>query len=133
MPSAVTDTHALIWYLENNPRLSPAASQYFTDCEQDGGQIHIPSICIVEMVYLGEKGRISTAILNRLLLEINNPVTILKVVDLDLPIAMELATIPRTTIPDMPDRIIAATAKHLILPLISRDSKIQMSGLTTVW
>jgi PIN domain nuclease of toxin-antitoxin system len=33
----------------------------------------------------------------------------------------------------MPDRIIAATAMHLGLPLISRDSKIQVSNVHTIW
>ena len=133
MPSAVTDTHALIWYLQNDTRLSPAASQYFTDCEHDGGQIHVPTICVVEIVYLSEKGRIPALTLNHLLAELNDPDTVVKVVGLDLPIVMEMKTIGRTVIPDMPDRIIAATAKHLNLPLISCDTKIQMSGLTTVW
>ena len=33
----------------------------------------------------------------------------------------------------MPDRIIAATALHLGLPLISRDRKIQLSSVNTIW
>jgi predicted nucleic acid-binding protein len=33
----------------------------------------------------------------------------------------------------MPDRIIAATALHLGLPLISRDRKIQLSSVPTIW
>ena len=40
-----------------------------------------------------------------------------------------LATIPRDSVLDLPDRIIAATALHLGLPLISRDSKIATSKL----
>jgi len=44
-----------------------------------------------------------------------------------------LARIPRDSIPDMPDRIIAATAKHLGLSLISRDSKITASGINVIW
>jgi predicted nucleic acid-binding protein len=35
-------------------------------------------------------------------------------------------------IPDMPDRIIAATAVHLNVPLISRDGKIRVSGVNTI-
>jgi len=41
--------------------------------------------------------------------------------------------VPRAEVPDMPDRIIAATALHLGLPLISRDRKIQLAGLQTIW
>jgi len=36
-------------------------------------------------------------------------------------------------VPDLPDRIIAATALHLNVPVISRDSKIQAANLQTVW
>jgi predicted nucleic acid-binding protein len=33
----------------------------------------------------------------------------------------------------MPDRIIAATALHLGVPLVSRDRKIQASSIHTIW
>jgi PIN domain nuclease of toxin-antitoxin system len=33
----------------------------------------------------------------------------------------------------MPDRIIAATALYLQVPIISQDHKIQATSLTTIW
>jgi PIN domain nuclease of toxin-antitoxin system len=33
----------------------------------------------------------------------------------------------------MPDRIIAATALHLSVPLITRDRKIHASSIETIW
>ena len=53
--------------------------------------------------------------------------------DLTSGVADALATIPRNIVPDMPDRIIAATAKHLDLPLISKDKKIISSGINIIW
>jgi PIN domain nuclease of toxin-antitoxin system len=44
-----------------------------------------------------------------------------------------MAAIPRADVPDMPDRIIAGTAVHLGLPLISRDGKIRASSVATIW
>jgi len=44
-----------------------------------------------------------------------------------------LGTILRDSVPDMPDRIIAATAKHLDLPLISKDSRMPLSGVRIIW
>ena len=44
-----------------------------------------------------------------------------------------MSRVARAQVPDLPDRIIAATALHLGIPIISRDRKIQASGLTTVW
>ena len=129
----MTDTHALIWYLQDDARLSPLASQYFDGCEHDGGCICVPSICVVEIVYLSEKGGIPANTLDQLLKDLSAPDTILQVVELGLPIVLEMRNISRAAVPDMPDRIIAATALYLKLPLISRDREIQLSGLTTIW
>jgi len=133
MPNAVTDTHALIWYLQDDARLSPRASQYFDESERDGSRIYVPSICLIEIIYLLEKGRIPPNTLTTFLADIQLPDTILDIVDLNLPIILEARNVPRAIVPDMPDRIIAATALHLALPLISRDSKIQLSSVTTIW
>jgi predicted nucleic acid-binding protein len=39
----------------------------------------------------------------------------------------------RSEIPDMPDRIIAATAIHLGVPVLSRDGRIRASSVRTIW
>ncbi|WP_228014505.1 hypothetical protein [Fortiea sp. LEGE XX443] len=59
MSDLVTDTHALIWYLEDSPNLSTAANQAFERCDRGEIVIYIPTICLVEIVYLQENGRIS--------------------------------------------------------------------------
>jgi predicted nucleic acid-binding protein len=51
----------------------------------------------------------------------------------DLRIARTLARVDPASVPDMPDRIIAATALAAQVPLISRDGRIRLSGLPTVW
>ena len=56
MTDCVTDTHGLIWYLEDHPRLGPAASQRFDACDRGESIIYIPTICLVEIIYLQEKG-----------------------------------------------------------------------------
>jgi PIN domain nuclease of toxin-antitoxin system len=48
-------------------------------------------------------------------------------------VAKTISDVPRMDVPDMPDRIIAATALHLDLPLISRDRKIRLSAVETLW
>lgn len=52
---------------------------------------------------------------------------------LDLAIAQMVERVPRNLLPDMPDRIIAATALHFNLPLVTRDRKIQAVGIKTIW
>ena len=54
-------------------------------------------------------------------------------IPVDAAIAQTLALVNRESIPDMPDRIIAATALHLGVPLISRDGKIRASSIKTIW
>lgn len=41
--------------------------------------------------------------------------------------------VPRDQIPDMPDRIVAATALHFGVPVISRDGRIRASSIQTLW
>jgi predicted nucleic acid-binding protein len=41
--------------------------------------------------------------------------------------------VPRNEVPDMPDRIVAATAVYLRVPVITRDRRICSFGLQTVW
>jgi predicted nucleic acid-binding protein len=48
-------------------------------------------------------------------------------------VAESLELVPRKDVPDMPDRIIAATALHLGLPLVTRDGKIRAVNITTIW
>ncbi|BCL35524.1 type II toxin-antitoxin system VapC family toxin [Nostoc sp. MS1] len=133
MSDLVTDTHALIWYLEDSQKLSYAANQAFERCDRGEIVIYIPTICLVEIVYLQEKGRISAQMKTQLdaALIANNSGLILA--NLTDEVVTALATIPRDIVPDMPDRIIVATAKHLGLPLISRDSKITTSGINIIW
>jgi len=50
-----TDTHSLIWYLEDSPRLSRNARQVFEACDRNELAILVPTICLVEMLYLQEK------------------------------------------------------------------------------
>ncbi|MEM7758435.1 MAG: type II toxin-antitoxin system VapC family toxin [Cyanobacteria bacterium P01_A01_bin.40] len=133
MSDVVTDTHALIWYLEDSPRLSVAANQLFNRCDRGEIIIYIPTICLVEIIYLQEKGRIPSQLKTQLDRELMLGNTGMIVYELTTGVVEALATIPRDSIPDLPDRIIAATAVYLGLPLISRDSKITTSKVNTIW
>ncbi|MBW4631905.1 MAG: type II toxin-antitoxin system VapC family toxin [Iphinoe sp. HA4291-MV1] len=133
MSDAVIDTHALIWYLEDSPRLSPAANQVFERCDRGEIVIYIPTICLVEIVYLQEKRRISADMKAQLDAALMAGTSGMILANLTSGVVDALATIPRDSVPDMPDRIIAATAIHLGLPLISRDSRMPLSGVILIW
>lgn len=133
MRNAVTDTHALIWYLEDSSRLSSAANQAFDRCDKGEIVVYIPTICIVEIVYLQERGRISADMKAQLEAGLMAGTSGMVLANLTSEVVDALATIPRDSVPDMPDRIIAATAIHLGLPLISKDSKMPLSGVSIIW
>lgn len=133
MTDVVTDTHALIWYLEDSPRLSASASQVFDHCDCGELVIYIPTICLVEIVYLQEKGRISNNLKAQLEESLSSGTSGLVLFDLTIGVVEALAKIPRKAVPDLPDRVIAATAFHLQLPLISCDHRMPLTGIPLIW
>jgi PIN domain nuclease of toxin-antitoxin system len=46
MPGAVADTHAVVWYLLDSPRLSAPASAQFEKCRLEGATIGVSSMSI---------------------------------------------------------------------------------------
>ncbi len=95
--------------------------------------VYVPTTCLVEVVYLQEKGRIPSDLKSALDAALQAGNEGLVPSSLTLNFVDALLQIPRAEVPDMPDRIIAATGVHLGLPLISRDRKLQLSNVQTVW
>lgn len=134
MSDCVTDTHGLIWYVLNSGELSLTAKNLFISSANSGGNVFVPTISLIEITYLIEKNKFQPALLTRIISRLNNPHAELKPVELTVGIADKLSQIPRLVVPDMPDRIIAATALHLNLPLITKDHKIQaLQNIQTIW
>ena len=133
MICAVADTHTLIWYLFDDKRLSRTAKKYMEEAAKSGDQIGISSISLIEIVYLVEKEKINSETLERLLQFIEAGDAALVEIPVTGNIANRMREISRDAIPDMPDRIIAATALELSVPIISRDRKIELSKLKTIW
>ena len=132
-PSAVSDTHAAIWYLNADPRLSSRAKAFIDEAETQGKPVLISTITLVEVVYLQEKGKIPPGTLTRLEEALRAQDAVLRIADLTLAIALTVGRVLRDEVPDMPDRIIAATALHFGVPVISRDGKIKTSSVRAIW
>ncbi len=134
MPSVVADTHTLIWYIFELPRLSPAALIALEQAVNQGNFIYFSAITIVEISYLIERGRLAGEVLRRVLNAADDPNVGILLAPLDRNISATIQQIDRATVPDMPDRIIAATALSLSLPLVTRDAKIQaLTTIQTIW
>ncbi len=120
----VIDSHALFWFLTNNPKLSSKARR----CIEISEKAIIPSIVLMEILFLLEKNNLSYRFIEFLSeLRIRNYLVYpldLKVIAQTLGINSEL---------EMHDRIIVATAQIFNSPLISKDAQIKNFYSKTIW
>jgi PIN domain nuclease of toxin-antitoxin system len=126
----VTDTHALLWWFTNSPKLSTKASETFDNCEKGENIIFIPSIVIAEALSIFDKKRISFNF-KRLLNKINDSENFM-LIALDYPILQKMITLKN--IPELHDKIIVSTAKYLNIPIITKDKFLHnLSNIKTIW
>jgi PIN domain nuclease of toxin-antitoxin system len=133
MAAVVVDTHAILWYITQDPRLSQKALDALEATTRAGDPIYVPAICLVELTYLIEKNRSPSAAEDRLRAALDDPERPPRFVPMDRSIVDAVKLVRRAEVPDMPDRIVAATALALQLPLISRDARIRASQVQTIW
>ena len=131
--SLVLDTHAAIWYFYRPKDLSLAALQRVRSTVDSGRPVFNSAISLVETIYLVERGRLPLDALRRLEAATKAPGSGLLVQAVDEDVAQAVYKIPRDLAPDMPDRLIAATALRLDLPLVTRDRRLQGAGIQTIW
>jgi len=130
----VLDTHAAIWYLSDSTQLSPTARIIIATEEKNGESIFVSAISLVEVIYLAERGPLPSAALQSLEDALRDPAGSMVVAPLDAAVAEAVQKISRDAVPDMPDRIIAATAVHLNAELVTRDRRLQAAlGNRSVW
>jgi len=133
MDDIVIDSNIVIWYFGEYSRLSTRAETMIDDVVESG-TVFVASITIVELTYLIEKNRIPPDVLNKLREALDDDSTSFRLVELTRGVADEIQNIDRSIVGDMPDRIIAATALHLGLPLITSDDNIQkLTNVETIW
>lgn len=131
----LADTHALIWHLLGNTKLSTEAKRPFEKADRGEAVIFISTISLAEIIYLKDRNRIPENFFMALrqILSMGKDRSY-QTVDLSADIAWSMERIPREKIPELPDRIIAATALHLNVPLITKDHRLQdWEGIVTVW
>jgi PIN domain nuclease of toxin-antitoxin system len=131
--AGVADTHAALWYVFDDRRLSERAKKFMERAARAQKKIAVSAISMVEIVYLIEKKRLPSAAYDDLLAALKDPDHVLMELPVGVGIAEAMRFVPRLAVPDMPDRIVAATAISLRVPVISRDGRIHASSLETIW
>ncbi|MEO6051679.1 MAG: type II toxin-antitoxin system VapC family toxin [Pyrinomonadaceae bacterium] len=134
MDDIVIDTHIVIWYFTGPKMQSNPAQSAIVKAQESGSVIYVPSITIVELTYLIEKNRVPADVAVKLREALDDDTTAFSLVELTRGVADDVQRIDRSIVGDMPDRIIAATALHLGLPLITSDGNIQkLTNVETIW
>jgi PIN domain nuclease of toxin-antitoxin system len=127
----VADTHALVWYMTNNPSLSPTAKKILQRADGGEEKIHIPCIVFFELLYLVEKRKVGIAFGDFVSMFASSSNYVVEPVC--VPVIKKSSEIPAEIVSDPWDRLIAATSMHLNLPLITRDRILGRIGLRTIW
>ena len=133
MIAAVADTHAALWYLYDDVRLSATAAEFIDQAAANVSHVVVASISLAEIVYLIEKNRLPANAYIDLKTALADPGHVFKEAPFTVEVVDAMRQVPRQDVPDMPDRIVAATAVYFGVPVISRDGKIRASSVRTVW
>lgn len=120
----VIDSHALFWFLTGNSKLTSKARKFIEESEK----VIIPSIVLMEILYLLEKNNLSFKFIDFLSeLKIRNYL----VYPLDLSVITQALFVNFKM--EMHDRIIIATAQIFNTFIISKDNQIKNYYPKTIW
>ena len=133
MIAGVADTHTALWHLFDDKRLSAAAEAFIDEAATARRKIAISTISLAEVVYLIEKNRIPASAYDELTQALADPEHIFTEAVISAAIVQGMRQVSRAEVPDMPDRVVAATGVYFGVPVISRDKRIRAANLKTVW
>jgi len=126
------DTHAWIWWIEQDARLGAKAIAALDTMAPD----RRPFLCDIslwEVAMLVERGRLQIDVpLDEWLDAAAHPRSV-QLVPLSPRIAAEVARLPDTFHRDPADRIIVATSRARRIPVLTHDDRIRRSRLVTLW
>lgn len=127
MKTFVLDTHALVWFLSRDHRLSDTVAAIMRDPDV---QLIVPAIVLAEVKHLGYRGRFEQTLENVLAVLSDDPRCIVQVIDLAVVRASPASL-------EIHDSLIVGTA--LVQPdgvegILTRDVAISASGLVpAIW
>ncbi len=132
MAGVVVDTHALLWMLRDSLRERSQSGADAIDQALVAKTLHVSIGSFLDLRYLVDSGRLSEQAFSDARSIVDGDA--FTVVPLDLRVIDQMGAIPREKVPDPFDRIIAATALTLDLPLVSADEDIRGAiGERVIW
>lgn len=127
MNSYVTDTQGLVKFMMGKKVINDVAHQAYLSADNGEANIIIPAIVMMEILYLFEKNRIQIGLFQTedLMESANYQFE---------PLSFEILKTASEVndIPELHDRLIAATAIYLDLPLITNDPVIIKSNFVQI-
>jgi PIN domain nuclease of toxin-antitoxin system len=133
MIAGVADTHTSLWHLFDDKRLSTAAEAFINEAASARRKIAISTISLAEVVYLVEKNRLPASAYDELTQALADPEHVFTEAVISVAVVQAMRQVSRAEVPDMPDRMVAATGIYFDVPVISRDRRIRSANLKTVW
>ena len=129
----ILDTHALIWFLEGNKRLSQPAKLIMAASDSE---MVLPLIALAESVIIIEKGRTTISDVSQFLTRVYADPRI-EIYPLTLGIFERSLTPEGMGIPEMHDRFIVSTGLHLrdlghTVEILTKDKSIVGAGVLPV-
>ena len=116
----VIDTQAIIKFLNGEKVINDQINLILNEADEGKNIIIIPSVVLFEIAYLNEKGRINISLDS--ISDIIN--TSSNYIEEQLSIDIIKASFQINDIPELHDRLIAGTAKHLNIPILTNDPEI---------
>ncbi len=116
MANYVTDTQALVKFMTGKKVIDDKCQQAFLSADRGEKKIIIPAVVLMEVLYLFEK--------NRIIVDLIQTENLLKSRNYQFePLSLEVLKTASeiNDIPKLHDRLIAATARYLNIPLITND------------
>lgn len=131
----ILDTHALVWFVEGNKRLSEPAKAIIAATDS---QMVFPLIALAEATIIIERGRTTISDVSKFLNRVYAD-TRIEIFPLTLDIFERSLTPEGLQIPELHDRFIVSTGLHLqdlgdTVEIVTKDQAITDAGvLTVIW
>ncbi len=123
MKKYVTDTMALIKFMNGQQVINETIDSIFHEADNGSNIIVIPAVTVFEIGYLFEKRRIPISVH-----DVKNILDSTNYIEEKLSVDIIETSFEISDIPELHDRLIAGTARHNNLELLTNDSTILKSS-----